>query len=134
MRNSGLNILLYFWPTALVLAVIAYATINDDPTPDINFSVIPHLDKIIHAIMFGGLAGAAFFDLQRSDRSLHRGRLAMAVICLAAAAVGALDEVAQSTLTAVRSGDILDWLADCTGIAVAFFAAPPAVRSVLKIC
>lgn len=123
----------YFWPTALVLAVIAYATINEDPTPDIDFPVIPHLDKLIHAIMFGGLAGAAFFDLQRSDRSRRRGRAAMAVICIVAAAIGALDEVAQATLTTARSGDILDWLADCAGIAVAFFAAPPAVRAVLHM-
>lgn len=123
----------YFWPTAIVLAVIVYATISEDPTPDIELPLIPHLDKLIHAIMFGGLAGAAFFDLQRADTSRRRGLGAMAIICAATALLGAVDEVAQATLTTDRAGDFFDWLADCTGILVAFAAAPPAVRAVLHI-
>ena len=123
----------YFWPTAITLAVIVYATISEDPTLDLDLPLIPHLDKLIHAIMFGGLAGSAFFDLQRSNRSRRRGAAAMGLICLCVAVLGALDEVAQATLTAERAGDFYDWLADCTGIAVAFVAAPPAVRAVLHI-
>ncbi len=119
-----------FWPTLCVVAVIVYATLSNDPMPDVDMPLIPHLDKLIHAIMFGGLCGAWYFDLYRSGAPLTvRTRLLVAAACVGA---GGLDELMQWLLTTDRAGDILDWAADATGIAVAYFAAPPAVRAVVK--
>lgn len=123
-----------YWPSLCVVAVIIYATMSPDPTPDIEMPLIPGLDKIIHAIMFGGLTGAMAFDYQRAHRP-HPvlTRASMLRIALIAAIAGALDETAQASLTTERSGDILDWLADCAGIAVAVVSAPAAVRKVLRM-
>lgn len=121
-----------YWPTLCVLGVIIYATLSSDPTPDLELPLIPHLDKLIHAIMFGGFTGAMAFDYYRSAkprRALTAG--VMGVFAAIAAATGVLDEIAQATLTVERSGDVWDWVADCAGIAVAFFAAPPAIRRVV---
>ncbi len=119
-----------FWPTLCVVAIIIYATLNSDPVPDMDMQLFPHLNKLIHAIMFGGLYGALLFDLYRSGKPLTRS------ICLYVAATcvmaGALDEFLQACLTDNRDSDILDWLADCAGIAVAFFTAPSAVKAVVR--
>jgi len=56
-----------WWPTALVVGVILYATLNSDPVGADRFPAIPHLDKLIHAIMFGGLFSAISFDRRRDD-------------------------------------------------------------------
>lgn len=119
-----------FWPSALVVVFILYATLSSDPTGDVELMLFPHADKLVHAIMFGGLTGAVAFDLRRSGHALTR-RLMLAVAA-GVAVFGALDEFAQALLTEVRSGDEFDWLADLAGIAVAYFTAPPAINRVLS--
>ncbi len=117
----------------ICLAVMLYATLSADPMAGAELPLIPHLDKLIHAVMFGGLAGAIAFDWQRAHRDRNvKGRV-MAVICLICLALGVADEIAQTFLTKVRSGEALDFVADTAGIAVAFFAAPPAVRKVIGL-
>ena len=118
-----------FWPSAIVLAVILYATLSPDPTGEVPLMLFPYADKLIHAILFGGLTGAIAFDFRRSGRMLTR-RL-MLSIAVAVAIFGALDECMQAVLTDVRSGDEYDWLADVAGIIVAYFTAPPAVNNLL---
>lgn len=115
----------------IVAAVIVYATIAENPPVPDDMPVIPHLDKLIHAIMFGGLAGAVMFDMRRSGMAL--AKTAIAAVCLGCAAAGAIDELAQEFLTDGRACDIWDWAADCTGIAVAAFTAPPAIDKVLGL-
>lgn len=122
-----------YWPTAICAAVILYATLTADPTAGAELPLVPYLDKLIHAVMFGGLAGAATFDWQRAHRAEPVGRRRMVVICCWCLLGGALDEIAQGTLTEARTAEWADLLADAVGIAVAFFAAPPAMRAVLKI-
>lgn len=133
---SNINIFIVlknYWPTMVCVAVVLYATLTADPMDGAELPLIPNIDKVIHAVMFGGLAGAAAFDWQRSHRGRNVGGRVMAVICALCAVFGCLDEIAQATLTEARSGDVLDFVADIAGIAVAFFAAPPAVRCVLGI-
>jgi len=122
-----------YWPTMVCVAVVLYATLTADPMDGTDLSFIPYFDKVIHAVMFGGLAGAAAFDWQRAHRDRSVAGRVMAVICLLCAVFGGLDEIAQATITDVRSGDFFDLAADIIGIAVAFFAAPPAVRGVLRL-
>ncbi len=119
-----------WWPTALVVCAILYATLNDDPVGADELPPIPHLDKLIHAVMFGGLFSALCFDYYRSRHRLATGIM----LCFAAASVcaGCLDEIAQTLLENGRSGDPADFAADCVGIAVAWFAAPPAIRRVVR--
>lgn len=119
-----------WWPTALVVVVILYATLNSDPVGADRFPAIPHLDKLIHAIMFGGLFSAISFDRRRDGHALTAGSLVLfAAISVVA---GALDEVLQQALENGRSGDILDWLADTVGIIIAYFTAPPVINHIFR--
>ncbi|MDE6156905.1 MAG: VanZ family protein [Muribaculaceae bacterium] len=119
-----------WWPTALVVAVILYATLDSDPVGVDSFPLIPHLDKLIHAIMFGGLFASISFDSRRAGHRLStKSLLTFAAISIAA---GAIDEVLQHTIANGRDGDILDWAADSFGIAVAYFTAPPVINNIFK--
>ncbi len=123
------NFITHYWPTLLVASVIIYATISDNPTGVDALPPIPYIDKLIHAVMFGGLFSAWAFDRRRSGHVLTRKYLYLtAAVCIAA---GGLDELAQGVFTARRAADITDWLADITGIAVAIITAPPAISAVL---
>lgn len=119
-----------WWPTMIVVAAILYATLNSDPVGADDLPQIPHLDKLIHAIMFGGLFSAIMFDRMRSHCSDSLAiRIMIAAVCVVC---GAVDEIAQNAADNGRSGDIYDFYADIAGIIVAFFAAPPAIRAVLR--
>lgn len=119
-----------WWPTALVVAIILYATLSSDPVGDIDMPLIPHLDKLIHAIMFGGLFSAIAFDSYRDGYCMTRYRLLMyAAIAVAA---GGATELLQYAEDNVRSADWLDFAADAGGVVIAFFTAPPAIRAVIK--
>ncbi len=123
-----------WWPTLLVLAVVIYATLFPDPYAAEELPPIPCLDKLIHAIMFGGLAAAIAFDYQRARRRHNvLTPRAMIVICLLSVLTGGVIEIAQEAMHIGRSGDWMDFLADTTGVMVAYFAAPTAIRKVLKV-
>lgn len=126
-----------FWPSLLTLSVVLYATLWPEPELPDNLPVIPHLDKFIHALMFGGLYGAIVFDIRRDMR--RQGimtpitRQALVRLALAVAAFGGIDEMLQELLTQTRCSDVLDFAADCTGIFLAYLTAPAAVRTVLGL-
>lgn len=117
-----------------VVAVILYATLAEHPVPDNDLPLIPHIDKLIHAIMMGGLTGALAFDYQRARRaaSVLTVRV-MLTIAFGVLIFSAVDEILQSVLTAERSGDPLDLLADAVGILVAIPTAPPVIRRILHV-
>lgn len=117
----------------MCLALVLYATLASHPVGADELPLIPHIDKIIHCIMMGGLTGAIAFDYYRADTAGHPlTRRAIATIAIAVAIFSILDEIAQSALTDSRSGDPLDLLADWAGILVAFFTAPPAIRAIIR--
>ena len=119
-----------WWPTAIVVAVILYATLNADPVGVDRLPLIPGLDKLIHAIMFGGLFSALAFDWYRAGNAMTRRVLL--IFAAASAIAGILDEIAQQAMHNGRQGDIIDFAADCFGILVAFFAAPSVIKKILK--
>ncbi len=122
-----------FWPTLLVLAVILYATLDSNPIEIDRSLWFTHLDKLIHAIMMGGLTGAIAFDIQRADRKVNKlGRGTMLRICGAVILFGACDELCQSLMQNGRGCEMLDFVADAIGALCAAFMAPPAIRRVLK--
>ncbi len=58
----------------IVIAVILYATLNDNPLGADELPIFPGADKVIHAIMFGGLFSAISFDRFRDGRGMKIGR------------------------------------------------------------
>lgn len=122
-----------YWPSMLTLCVVLYATLFSDPLGDHEMPPIPHLDKLIHAVMMGGLFGAIAFDKQRADKTRRLSRRFLVTLSAAIMAFGAADEIAQAAMGIGRSGDLLDLAADWTGVTVAYFTAPPVIRKVLGV-
>lgn len=117
----------------IVLAVIIYATWVPKPIDDSVLPSIPNIDKLIHAIMFGGLLGALLFDYHRTYPRKHP--LTVRVIlwsALGVALFGVVDEIVQGQLDIGRPSDFYDLLADWAGIIVASFTAPPLIRSIYR--
>lgn len=129
--NRLLDLLRQFWPTLIVLAVILYGTLSSDPIGADNLPLFPHADKLIHAIMMGGLFSAIIFDIQRADRSRRVAIRTMLIVAIVIMIFGGLVEVLQMTMDSGRSAELLDLLADWLGVWIAYFTAPPAIRKVL---
>ena len=128
-----LRFLKTYWPTLIVIAVIIYATWIPKPIPYEDLPGIPHIDKLIHAIMFGGLLAAVMFDYHRC--SPRRNRLTSGAILVFAAGCsvfGVVDEVVQGLLAIGRPSDFLDIIADWVGIAIAALTAPPVINAIFK--
>lgn len=102
-----------FLPTILVAIAIGYLTLWPDPLGDNPPRLFPHADKVVHALMFGGLAAAIVFDRCRRRASANRSTaLSSALISLAA---GIVVELLQATMDLGRSADWLDVVADAVG-------------------
>jgi VanZ family protein len=101
-------------PALLYFALLFWAgliPLKSLPGPDFELS-----DKVWHLLAFGGLAGL----LSRALTYFGRPALAAARdAALVATALGGLLEVLQS-LTAYRSADWADFLADAIGTALAY--------------
>lgn len=87
-----------WWPTMVVAAVILYGTLSSDPAGVEHLPMFPGADKLIHAVMFGGLAGALAFDWQRAHRGEIVSKKLMAAFCAACIVAGGLDEIAQGAM------------------------------------
>lgn len=127
--RCGHRFLCSFWPSLLTLGVVLWLTLFPDPTPDLEIPSFlgEYADKIVHAIMMGGLTGAFIFDMKRRTPGAPR-TLPVRTYCWLA--VGMLlfcvaDEWAQDAMNLGRSGDVYDLLADAVGIGIALIAAPP---------
>lgn len=126
--------LLHWWPSMLTLAAVLWLTLAPDPVPDTGVYLFPHADKVVHAIMFGGLTGALLFDWRRmpEHRSRPIPRQTIAIIALIVAVFATLDECAQSAMALGRYTDMMDLLSDWTGIIVAVFTAPPLLGLIFR--
>lgn len=123
-----------WWPSGICIAVILYATLASNPTPDVDMSFFPHIDKLIHAIMFGGVTGALAFDYERANRvALPMLRKKILVYAAFIAIFAVADEIAQALFTETRAAEVWDAIADFSGIAIAVVMAPPVIMKVLRI-
>ncbi len=98
--------------SAIVLIVILYAVLTPNP-PSVQMFSIPHMDKIIHFLMFGGLSATILWDYGRiTGKSGVRQWLIVGLCC---GAFGFLTEWFQALENAGRSADWKDGLADLSG-------------------
>ena len=119
-----------WWPSALTLCVVLYATLWPDPVGAPEVAFFPGADKLIHAIMMGGLVSAVLFDYRRSGKKLSRSFIIRCVVC--GIIFSAMDEVAQQSMNLGRSLEFLDFLADTGGIILASVLAPPVINSIFR--
>lgn len=71
--------------------------------PAIGF---PHMDKLIHVILFASLAAVGYLAYPEAGSKLYFGLMIYGIVT----------EVLQGVLTATRYASIYDWMADILGL------------------
>lgn len=72
----------------------------------------PHMDKIIHAILFAMLTAVGYLAYPTMSNRLYLGLMVYGIIT----------EVLQGLLTVTRYASIYDWIADSVGILLCVLA------------
>ncbi|MCM1349193.1 MAG: hypothetical protein NC338_07250 [Firmicutes bacterium] len=97
--------------SALIFSLILVLTLM--PASDVPPVHIPHIDKAVHAIMFGALTVVLVFDSARYRGRVTRG--VMLVCALISTLIGGGIELAQDGMGLGRGGDWADLAADAFG-------------------
>lgn len=116
--NTALRRFLVYWspPVLWAAGIFSLSCISLPPKPPL----FPGVDKIAHAALYSGLALLLFRAFLR-DRGFSLRRAAAWSFVLASL-YGISDEFHQN-FTPNRSVELLDWVSDTVGAAVAFVAA-----------
>lgn len=107
----------YTWPPAIVAIIIFYlcCLIPTSDVPDVKFDFFVPTDKIVHFLMYFGLAGVASFNYIYDKK----GKIIILKLIVFAILVpiiyGGLIEILQDRYFPERSGDWYDFLADILG-------------------
>jgi VanZ family protein len=104
------------WIWAALVFIAHVAPVDSERARRFDF---PFADKWIHGILFCVLAGISLLA-RDSKRSLRNSVILIVVMC---AGYGALLEWIQFSFTDERSGDVMDWLADLTGLLAGLLVA-----------
>lgn len=91
--------------------------------PALNVDTFNGFDKCAHVCMYLGTCSVFWMEYFRSRLQASRLMLAMTAIAAPALMSGVI-ELAQEYLTTCRSGDWMDFLANCTGVALALALSP----------
>lgn len=124
--TSGILLFLY------LAAVVVLCIIQTESLPQVEptWFGIP-TDKIVHFLMFMPYPVLTWLLLHKEGTTLARQVGKGAVILLTGMAVAAATELVQG-MTEYRSGDILDFAADCTGMFTGIIIAAAASYAVRK--
>lgn len=93
-----------FWTSVVVVLLLLLMPLNDNPNPGIK-----HLDKMVHALIFMGLAVLALRAWPK-----HLLRVFLGLVLLAA-----LTEMLQG-LTGWRTASFADFVADVAGVGLVY--------------
>lgn len=108
----------YFIPTLLVTVAIIYLSLGRISTPR-ALPRIPHLDKVVHFVIYCGFAFVVGFDTLRYRKWAHRALSRKLFFAwLVALLMGSLMEVLQALFTTYRSGHWGDMIANTLGAIV----------------
>lgn len=110
--------------SSVVVLAILWLTLAPHPLPADDIPMFfPNADKLVHALMFGGLVFALVIDrelfLQRryltTSRMPRRSCLPLILFFVAATLFGGLIELLQNAMGLGRGADWLDFAADASG-------------------
>lgn len=97
--------------TALIFFIIAVITLM--PSKDLPSVTIPHIDKVVHALMFGALSCVMIFDAARYRHAISPR---LFITCaLLSSVIGGLIELAQGAMSFGRGAEWADFAADILG-------------------
>ena len=97
----------------LVVAIICYLSFFTPPKTDME--EIPNIDKLVHLCMYGGLTLVLWFEYLRRHTGICWRRIVLLGIVFPVLMSGMI-EILQATCTSNRSGDWLDFAANCAGV------------------
>ena len=108
----------YLIPAFVCTVVIFYLSIISQSSLPQTLKDLFSIDKLLHAIAYGTLAGTYFWGVQKYLGYLTLPQ--MILIALGAAAYGVLMEVIQYTFFPERYFEVLDILANIMGIFISY--------------
>ena len=103
----------------IIILVIIYLSFFKPPTIE-RIPLFPGIDKVVHFCMYGGLSGILWLEFlwnHRTGGMVMRHAWIGAVTC--PIAMSGLVEILQAYCTVNRSGDWLDFVANCCGVLAA---------------
>lgn len=100
----------------LIVIIIGYLSFFSPPKTDLN--EIPYLDKVVHICMYGGLSTLLWIEYLLRHRTPDMRHLVVGAIISPIVMSGGI-EILQTICTSTRSGDWLDFIANCTGVIIA---------------
>lgn len=107
----------YSWPPAIVAIIIFYlcCLIPSNDIPEVGFDFFIPTDKIVHFLMYFGLAGVASFNYIYDKK----GKIIILKLIVFAILIpiiyGGVIEILQDRYFPERGGDWYDFLADILG-------------------
>lgn len=101
--------------TAVTTAAILWLTLAPRPLGDMKPELFPGADKVVHAIMFGGLLLMIYVDKARSARWRPLHAFFIVAAMLVVIFFGTTIEFIQGSMNIGRSFDTCDILADAAG-------------------
>ena len=102
-----------YWKSIVVGIGILYVSLVRDP--GISLPSITGVDKWVHCLMYAILGIAICWD---SIGLKMRGGLLWLIALVVPMVYGGIIEIVQELWFAPRSGEWMDWLADCIGVVV----------------
>ncbi len=105
------------YPLSL-LVVLAICYLSFFTPPKTSLDEIPNFDKLVHLCMYGGLALVIWFEYLRRHPIIRWRILASIGIAFPIIMSGCI-EILQGICTQNRSGDWLDFAANCCGVLLA---------------
>ena len=110
----------YFWSFCAFTGVFLLCIL---PFPDVpQLGDVPLMDKWVHFVMFGGLSCVIWWDYAHDKKKKGTNTVSFCqflVLVGVPMLFGGLMELAQQYLTTYRSGDWMDFVADCVGVILA---------------
>lgn len=107
---------LKYLPTILAAGLIAYLSLLREPKFCLPEEYLfPHIDKLVHLLMYLFLAAVFALDLYRN---LYSFAVISALAFLLPTLYGGIIEILQEQFFYPRTGDWLDWTADLIGATI----------------
>lgn len=104
-----------------IMAILAIWFLSFFTPPHTPLEQINNFDKVVHICMYGGLSSLLWIEYLIRHATIQKGHLIVGGILLPILMSGCI-EILQSCCTENRSGDWLDFAANCTGVLLASLA------------
>lgn len=102
-----------YWKSILVIGAIAYVSLLREP--NVILPSIPRIDKWIHMLMYLLLVWILLWDSKNENLNAW---ILRTIIVIFSIIFGGFIEILQERYCYPRTGDWLDWLADCIGVLI----------------